>query len=46
MSMQNALGFKNIQIKIALSVEKVHILINILEEGQMSFDLGDEFDIR
>ena len=46
MSVQNALSFKNIQIKIALSVEKVRILINISEEDQMSFDLGDEIDIR
>ncbi len=31
----------NIQIKIALSMDKVHILIKILAESHMAFDLGD-----
>ncbi len=36
----------DIQIKIALSVDKVHILIKILAESHMAFDLGDKIDIR
>ena len=36
----------NIQIKIALSVNKVHILIKILAESHVTFDLGDKIDIR
>ena len=34
-----------IQIKIALSVGKVRILIKILAESHMVFDLGDKIDI-
>ncbi len=30
---------QNIQIKIALSVDKVHILIKILAESHIAFDL-------
>ncbi len=33
---------QNIQIKIALSVDKVRILIKILAESHMAFDLGDK----
>ncbi len=35
-----------IQIKIALSVDKVRILIKILVESHMAFKLGDKIDIR
>ena len=37
---------QNIQIKIAISVEKLCILIKILPESHMAFDLGDKIDIR
>ena len=33
---------QNIQIKIALSVNKVRVLIKILAESHMAFDLGDK----
>ncbi len=33
---------QNIQIRIALLVDKVHIVINILTENHMAFDLGDK----
>ncbi len=36
----------NIQIKIALSRDKVRILIKSLAENHIAFDLGDEIDIR
>ncbi len=36
----------NFQIKIALSVDKVCILIKILAESHMAVDLGDKIDIR
>ncbi len=34
-----------IQIKIALSMDKVGTLIKILVENHMAFDLGDKIDI-
>ncbi len=39
-------GIWNIQIKIAMSVDKLHILIKILAESHMAFDLGDKIDIQ
>ena len=38
--------FTNIQIKIAMSKDKLRILIKILAESHMAFDLGDKIDIR
>ena len=35
-----------IQIKIAMSKDKLRILINILAESHMVFDLGDKIDNR
>ncbi len=37
----NSPSVVNIQITIALSVDKVCILIKILAESHMAFDLGD-----
>ncbi len=37
---------KDIQIEISLSVDIVHILIKILAERHMAFDLGDKIDSR
>ncbi len=37
---------ENIQIKIALSADKVRILIKILAERHMAFDLENNIDIR
>ena len=34
------------QIKIAMSKDKLCILIKILAESHMAFDLGDKIDIR
>ena len=36
----------DIQIKIAMSVDKLRILIKILAESHMAFDLGDNIDIQ
>ncbi len=33
---------QNMQIKIAMSKDKLHILIKILAERHMAFDLGDK----
>ncbi len=35
-----------IQIKTAMSEDKLRILIKILVESHMAFDLGDKIDIR
>ncbi len=36
----------HIQIKITMSKDKLRILIKILAESHMAFDLGDKIDIR
>ncbi len=36
----------NIQIKIALSMDKVRILIKILAENHIAFDLLDNINIK
>ncbi len=36
----------NIQVKIAMSMDKLRILIKILPESHMAFDLGDKINIR
>ncbi len=38
--------FNDIQIKIAMSVDRLRILIKILAESHMAFDLEDKIDIR
>ncbi len=36
----------DVKIQVALSWDKVHILVKILAESHSEFDLGDKIDIR